>query len=249
MTIKQKEVVSQGIVLKSMPYKENDALITVYFHEYGKMTMIARGVKKLKSKNAAAVMTLTCAEFTFIPRSGLSLMLKATALDYYRHIKEDIVLEAYATYFAEFVLKNEEDNHPDEQIYHYLQRSLEALNEGYVYQLVYLLFNAFILKQCGAPLQVDGCSRCGKKNQIIAVSLEDGGFICQSCFMVHDKRLDKKVLAAFRHINKYTIDDIDHINIDEKMFNELIEIMDHYVDELTGLIFGSRKFIRQLEKL
>ena len=50
MTIKKEEVVSLGIVLKTHPYKESDSLVTVYFKDYGKMTLIARGVKKLKSK-------------------------------------------------------------------------------------------------------------------------------------------------------------------------------------------------------
>ena len=53
MTIKKEEVVSLGIVLKTHPYKESDSLVTVYFKDYGKMTLIARGVKKLKSKKAA----------------------------------------------------------------------------------------------------------------------------------------------------------------------------------------------------
>ena len=54
---------------------------------------------------------------------------------------------------------------------------------------------------------------------------------------------------AFRHINKYTIDDIDRLSYDEDIANELIDIMEHYVDELTGLVFASRRFIRQLAKL
>ena len=48
MTIKKEEVVSLGIVLKTHPYKESDSLVTVYFKDYGNMTLIARGVKKLK---------------------------------------------------------------------------------------------------------------------------------------------------------------------------------------------------------
>ena len=58
MTIKKEEVVCLGIVLKTQSYKESDALVTVYFKDYGKMTLIARGVKKLKSKNAAACQSL-----------------------------------------------------------------------------------------------------------------------------------------------------------------------------------------------
>ena len=52
MTIKKEEVVSLGIVLKTHPYKESDSLVTVYFKDYGKMTLIARGVKKLKNERA-----------------------------------------------------------------------------------------------------------------------------------------------------------------------------------------------------
>ena len=108
MTIKKEEVVSLGIVLKTHPYKESDSLVTVYFKDYGKMTLIARGVKKLKSKNASACQSLTLSEFTFIPRNGLSTMIKASSVDFYRYIKENLELEAYASYFMEFVLKNEE---------------------------------------------------------------------------------------------------------------------------------------------
>ena len=99
MTIKKEEVVCLGIVLKTQSYKESDALVTVYFKDYGKMTLIARGVKKLKSKNASACQSLTLSEFTFIPRNGLSTLIKASSVDFYRYLKEDIELEAYASYF------------------------------------------------------------------------------------------------------------------------------------------------------
>jgi len=67
-------------------------------------------LKKLKSKNASACQSLTLSEFTFIPRNGLSTMIKASSVDFYRYIKENLELEAYASYFMEFVLKNEHIN-------------------------------------------------------------------------------------------------------------------------------------------
>ena len=39
-----------GLVLKNKPYKENDMLLWIYTHDYGKLALIAKGVKKLKSK-------------------------------------------------------------------------------------------------------------------------------------------------------------------------------------------------------
>ena len=249
MTIKKEEVVSLGIVLKTQAYKESDSLVTVYFKDYGKMTLIARGVKKLKSKNASACQSLTLSEFTFIPRVGLSTMIKAHSVDFYRYIKENLELEAYASYLMEFVLKNEEDNQPDIEIFEMLKKSLDALNQGYPYQLVYLLYNAFILKRCGMALQVDGCVRCLRQDRIAGISLEDGGFVCQDCLSMHDKQLNKETLKAFRHINKLSIDDIDQLKIPEESLEILIEVMDYYVDEMTGILFKTKKMIQSLAKL
>lgn len=116
MTIKKEEVVSLGIVLKTHPYKESDSLVTVYL-KIMENDFDCSGCKKLKSKNASACQSLTLSEFTFIPRNGLSTMIKASSVDFYRYIKENLELEAYASYFMEFVLKNEEDNQPDLEIF------------------------------------------------------------------------------------------------------------------------------------
>ena len=231
MTIKKEEVVCLGIVLKTQSYKESDALVTVYFKDYGKMTLIARGVKKLKSKNASACQSLTLSEFTFIPRNGLSTLIKASSVDFYRYLKEDIELEAYASYFMEFVLRNEEENQPDLDVFNHLKEALDALNHGYPPQLVYLLYNAYILKRCGVALQVDGCVRCLKQNRIAGLSLEDGGFVCLDCLSLRDKQLDKETLKAFRYINKICFKQIDQLKISQESIDQLIEIMDYYVDE------------------
>ena len=176
-------------------------------------------------------------------------MIKASSVDFYRYIKENLELEAYASYFMEFVLKNEEDNQPDLEIFDTLKKSLDALNHGYPYPLVYLLYNAFILKRCGMALQVDGCVRCLRQDHIAGISLEDGGFVCHDCLSLHDKQLNKVTLKAFRHINKLTIDSIDQLKVPDESIDLLMEIMDYYVDEMTGILFKTKKMIQSLSKI
>ena len=48
------QVVSVGIVLKAIPFKENDVILSVYFKEYGKLSLLANGLRKAKSKNASS---------------------------------------------------------------------------------------------------------------------------------------------------------------------------------------------------
>ncbi|MDD8048732.1 MAG: DNA repair protein RecO [Thomasclavelia sp.] len=249
MTIKRQEVIDEGIVLKTQDYKDNDSLVTVYTKEYGKITLVARGVKKVKSKNSPACQSLTHSEFTFIPRKGLSVLIKASSINFYRYLKEDIILEAYASYFLEFVYQFAGENEPDEVMFDTLNQALKLVNEGYDYRLVYLLYNAYILKVSGAPLQVDSCVNCNHTDKIVGISLSSGGLVCANCIGEFDQRYDKDFLLAFRHLNKLDLNHIDMLDIKEEYLDELTTIMDYYIDEFTGLRFKTRKFINKLKKL
>ena len=73
------EVVVEGVILKRTPYKENDMILHVYTKEYGKIGVLARGVRKMTSKNASATQEMMVSELTINLRKGLSSLIKATA--------------------------------------------------------------------------------------------------------------------------------------------------------------------------
>lgn len=248
MTINHEETII-GLVLKNKPYKDNDMLVWIYTHDYGKLAMVAKGVKKIKSKNAPSCQTLTLSEFTLIPRVGLSKLIKGSPLNYYRHIKEDIILEAYASYFIEFVYKFAQDNDPNKEIYDNLLLAFNCLEEGYNPKLVYLLFNAFILGVTGSLLEVDHCVNCGRQDHIAGVSISSGGFVCLECLSLYDQKLEIDVLKGFRYINKCKLSNIDKLNLSEVVIDELVVIMEAYIDEFTGINFKSRQFIHQFNSL
>ena len=245
MTINSEESI-EGLVIKNKPYKENDMLVWIYTKTYGKMALIARGVKKMKSKNAPACQTISLGEYLFVPRKGLSTLIKGSVIDYFVHIKEDIELEAYASYFIEYVYKYVLDNDPDEECYNNLLLALKYLNSGYDPRLVYLLFNAYILKATGCALEVEQCSVCGDSSHIAGISIGSGGFVCKECLGMYDRHLSIEVLKGFRYINKCSLENIDLLKLDDDVIDQLTEIMNAYIDEFTGLVFQSRKFILQL---
>ncbi len=248
MTIKESNVCS-GIVLKSIPYKENDALLQVYTKEYGRLTIHARGIKKITSKNMAGCQSLTLSEFNIVVRKGISTLIKASPIDFFKHIKTDIELETLASFFCEFIYKECDENQPDIYIYDTLLNSLLALENGYVPQLIYVIYMAFILEVTGSSLQVDECCQCGNQHDIIAISHSGGGFVCKNCITRFDRQYDTTILKAFRHINKCTIKNIDKIKIEQVQLEQISSIMEQFIDDFTGLIFQTRKFLKQLQKL
>ena len=57
---------TKGVIIKSIDYKENDKLIWAYCEELGKITFIAKGAKKSKSKNLALTLPLCFADYIFL---------------------------------------------------------------------------------------------------------------------------------------------------------------------------------------
>lgn len=238
------EVKVEGVILKRTPYKENDLILHVYTKDYGKIGIIAKGVKKITSKNAGAIQQLMISEFEIHLKKGLSSLVRASSLQYFKHIQESIECEIVANYILEYYYRYIEENNPNIEDYEMLVDSLKALELGYHPLLVYLLFNAFILKHNGVSVEVDGCVVCGQ-SQVVSISLADGGFVCSE-HLRQRRAFDVSVLKAFRHIHKVSIQNIDSLYVDEKLYDELIHIMDAFVEEYTGISLKTKKFIEQI---
>lgn len=238
------EVIVEGVILKQTPYKENDMILHIYTKEYGKIGVLARGIRKMTSKNASACQSMMISEMTIHLKKGLSSLIKATPIHYLRHMKESIDSEIIGNYILEYFYRYIEENNPREEDYEILIDSLNALDQGYRPLLVYLLFNVFVLNDNGVPIDVEGCVLCGS-TQVVSISLEDGGFLCSQHLGNHHL-YSVDVLKAFRHIHKIPMKKIDLLHIEEPIIKQLISIMDDYLEEYTGVSLRSKTFIQQI---
>lgn len=237
-----KEVCCEAFILKTMPYKEKDRLVTAYTKEYGKLTFLAKGVNQLKSKNASALQELTCSEITFIPRSGICTLIRARIIDFYREIKEDLDMQIYAMYINEYIYKQCEENQPDQKIYDMIFECYEKIKNGYPSKLIYSLFNVFMLKSSGYLIEVNHCVKCHETSKIVSISIKEGGFICFDC-KENELIYPKEILKLFRHINLINIKDIDKIKYSEVSLNTVSELIEAFVEEYSGIYFQTKKFM------
>ena len=67
---------TEGIVLKSTEFKEADKIVTIYTKNYGKISAIAKGVRKIKSKFESSLEILTHSIFLIYKVETLILSVK-----------------------------------------------------------------------------------------------------------------------------------------------------------------------------
>jgi DNA repair protein RecO len=238
------DVQTQGIIIKRTPYKDNDMILHVYTKEYGKIGIHARGIQKMSSKNARGCQMMMLSELTISLKKGLSSLIRAYPIHHYRHIQEHLESEIVAQYILEYYYRYIEENQPDEKAFEILFEALNALHQGYMPLLVYLLFQVFILEDNGINPCVDGCVICDL-TQVTALSVVDGGFLCYQ-HQGHHSTLDKEVLKAFRHIHKIPMKNISDIHIDKEIIKKLVPIMNGFIEEYSGVTLKTSLFIQQI---
>ena len=82
---------TKAIVLKRLDYGDSDRIITVLTPDYGKLTLIAKGVRKIKSKLAGGIELFAVFDAGFIVGRGeVGRLISARLDEFYGNIINDI---------------------------------------------------------------------------------------------------------------------------------------------------------------
>ena len=238
---------TEVIILSNNDYRDADALLHVLSEDYGKMTFVARGIRKPKSKNANSCSLFQQSIFHFDFHEQRSMQnLKTAELKYsYRKIREDLTKQSIASIMVETMDKI--DVGIVEESFELLKLSLQYLDNSDNPMALLGLYIAKICEICGIEPYVDGCVRCQREKQLTSISLNDGGFICASCFNenLHVKK-ERSVLKFFRLFNKANIEQFPIIEkITPCDYSDIEDIILFFM-EYSGVYLQSLKFLQHL---
>jgi hypothetical protein len=97
---------SRAIILKNMDYRESDKIIHLFTEKEGKLSALARGVKKPKSSLRACVQPFCHSFFHFHRGREMELITQGRLMEFYANTREDISRLLYAVYIMELLDKS-----------------------------------------------------------------------------------------------------------------------------------------------
>ncbi len=240
------KITKTAISIKLAPTKESDAMVTALGPE-GMFSFFARGVGKLTSKNAAAVQPLTYAKYTLTESSNGSLTLNESE-PVFSGISSnpDIAKMASLSLIQETTAKLvTEDESKDD--YPWLLAALEAIRNGFDPLSACLIYFAQVLKNGGIGLNVDSCVVCGKKENIVAISYQEGGFLCGDDFLPGiGEACGKRKLQVLRYIFRLPIESFTKVTFEKDETILLLEDLARYIDSFNNVKLNSLSLIRVL---
>lgn len=174
----------QAIVLSRQDFKEFDQIVSLYTREEGRRDVLARGIKKIVSKNAAHLEPCSFVEVGIAKGKDMDIVTSVQIENYFPNIRRNFyksLLGMWAMEKVKFFFSSPEK---DERVFGCVVSwlgFLEQQSEISPYLLDALILR--ILLSLGFTPVVDQCAECEKPRtgEVFVFSPARGGIVCSDC--------------------------------------------------------------------
>ncbi len=119
---------SEGVVLKRTNFGEADKIVTVYSKNYGKITLLAKGMRRMNSRKRGNLEVFNKVSFFAAKGKGMDIVTETELVESYSCWRKDLQKVAVAYQLCEMVDKLTVDGSEQEEVYIILSEYLEKLD-------------------------------------------------------------------------------------------------------------------------
>jgi DNA repair protein RecO (recombination protein O) len=184
---------SEAIVLRAVPWSETSLVVTLWTKDFGKVSAIAKGARRIRSPFESALDLLAHSSVVFIVKSGdvLDLLTEAKLIRRFRSGQQQLLNLYAGFYVAELLLRLTEENFAIPELFCYARNTLESLDTRDDVGELVLRFELHMLRLLGHAPLLDACAGCGDvlstsdnrrpSSRTISFGIEAGGLLCDRC--------------------------------------------------------------------
>lgn len=110
-------------------YSEADRVLILFSKHFGKLSLLAKGVRKLKSKKRGHIEIFSKLKFSAVKGKGMDIVTEVETLDDYSAVRSNLNKITLAYYFCEVVNKITQVDGGPSAVYGLLTTALEQLEQ------------------------------------------------------------------------------------------------------------------------
>ena len=174
---------TKTITLKSIEYNDYDRLLSLYSLDYGKITVVAKGIRRPKAKLKFLEQSACFADVELVDTNGRLTLKTAQQTESFFSIGSDLQTFYCASTILEILSNCEQEGQPNGQLFLLALKSLSALSTQTCDLLVLTKFVLSYLKIAGYQLDFSECNVCHSTTQArkCYLDLQLGGVVCADC--------------------------------------------------------------------
>ena len=175
---------TEAIVLRSIRYGEADRVLHLYTPQRGRVSAIAKGVRRAKSRFGGRLEPFFRLDLVLYEgRSDLLTVTSAETLAGHPRLREDGRALDAAARACDAVGRLFDDGDPHAGVYHLLANELALLDAepARAGRANALAFRLKLLLAAGFSPQLAACASCGEREHLAGFSGAAGGVVCTAC--------------------------------------------------------------------
>lgn len=172
----------RGLIIRETNVGEADKILTVLTHELGKISILAKNVRRSKSRLTAGARFLCYSDFVVNEGRNFYYLSQCYPVEYFFSISEHIEKLALATYLGQLTAELVPDCLEDDGALSLLLNTFYLLSKtDKNLKLVKAAFELRIMAEEGYLPSVEQCAKCGKLNEPMMFDIKQGSLICSQC--------------------------------------------------------------------
>ncbi len=234
------QVKTKGIVISETNYSETSKILNILTEDYGLIGVIAKGSRNMKNKLRGVSNKMNYCEYTIsYKEKGLSTLIEGSTLNSFKNIYLDMRKAFYSFFLMDLFSQVLKENN-NKKLFSLLENSLIKINDGLNEKLICVIVEIKLLEYLGVSLNMECCNICGRDDEFLTVSINDGGIICKNCY--HDGYVfNDKTLKLFLLLAKIDLFKIKKLELtDDNAFNEIDKFLDEYYNFYTGIYLNKK---------
>jgi DNA repair protein RecO (recombination protein O) len=243
----------EAIVLRHTDWGEADRLLWIFTREQGKLQVVAKGVRKPRSRKAGHLEPFTRVELLLAQGRDLPIVTQAEAKEAYQALREDLVRVGYAAYIIELLDRFTYEEGENVSLYRLLSETLARINREKDPAFAVRYYEVRLLDLVGFRPQLLNCVICGGeiKAEDQFFSFEKGGVICPNCSgrEAGARPISLPALRILRHFQRSNYAEAQRVSLSSAVDRELEALMGNYLTYLLERGLNTPEFLRQVRRL
>jgi len=243
---------TKAIVIKSIKWKDTSKIVTLYTRETGKVSVIAKGVRKLKSTYGGVLESINLIEAIIYPspKRQVQILGPASLENSFPEIKKDIEKTSYTYAVLELIYILIPIGSVDSIFFDFTKILLEEMEKIRQPKIIFWFFLLKISSYMGFRPDFNTCIICSNESDGAETyfSFQKGGLVCKRCCGANFEgwRLDAnaiKILNKLQKMNYKVMSTQALVTIDKFPYTEfLLSYLRFHSDE--NLELNSLKILK-----
>ncbi|MBU5455118.1 DNA repair protein RecO [Caproiciproducens sp. MSJ-32] len=221
----------KGVIIKTKEFKENDKLVWLYTDKLGKITTIAKGAKKNKSRLFPVTLPFCYGEFVLFKGKNLFNLQEGKIINSFQGLLENLDKLTYSSYLCELIDICLEEGEINYALFKDFITCMYLLNtDALDYEILIRSFELRLLKATGYGLKLDNCGICNKKISVSNyISLINYGGVCEECEKYGGIYISKPAYNSIKFLLKTSMDKLYRLNINEDIKKDIYKITNYII--------------------